>query len=235
MNDFIRGLKNGIPIALGYFAVSFTFGIKAVNTGLPIWMCVLISISNLASAGQFAGITMIFSHCSYIEVALTTLVINIRYALMSLAFSQKLSKQRFFHRFLYGNALTDEIFAVSIAHEKEIKPLYMYGIMILPIIGWSLGTGLGAFASNIMPEYVSKAMELGLYAMFIAIIVPPARKEKSVLVVILIAVLLSVIMYYIPFFSFISVGFQVVIATIIAAAIGAVLFPIKNEEEENEV
>lgn len=229
MNDWKHGIRKGIPIALGYLSVSFTFGVKAVNGGIPVWAAVLISLTNLTSAGQFAGTTLILTGSSFVEIALTTFVINIRYMLMSLALSQKLQQGTSRRQCcLFGFGITDEVFAVSSGETGKISAAYMYGLISLPIVGWTMGTALGAVASDLMPASLASAMELGLYAMFIAIIVPPAKESRAVALVIALAVGISCILYYIPAFSCISSGFQVIIATVLAATMGAVLYPVEQ-------
>lgn len=227
MNDWKRGIRKGIPIALGYLSVSFTFGVKAVNGGIPAWAVVLISLTNLTSAGQFAGTTLIIAGSSFVEIALTTFVINIRYMLMSLALSQKLQKGTSRRQCcLFGFGITDEVFAMASGETGKISAAYMYGLIALPIVGWTAGTALGALASDLMPSSLASAMELGLYAMFIAIIIPPAKKSLAVAFVIALATGISCVLYYIPVFACISSGFQVIIATVLAAACGAVLYPV---------
>lgn len=234
MSEFKNGCKKGIPIALGYLSVSFTFGVKAVHGGLPAWVAVLISLTNLTSAGQFAGTNLILYGGSYVEIAVTTLVINIRYMLMSFALSQKLKPGiGLRQRCVFGFGITDEVFAVASSEEGKISASYMYGLISLPIAGWTLGTALGAVASDIMPSALASAMELGLYAMFIAIIIPPAKKSRAIAVVIALAVLIECILYYMPVFQCISSGFQVIIATIAAAALGAAFFPVKEEVDND--
>lgn len=232
MKDFINGLRKGIPIAIGYLSVSFTFGVKAVNGGIPAWIVVLMSLTNVTSAGQFAGATLIMAQGSYLEMAVTTFVINIRYMLMSLALSQKLSRDtRLSQRLTVGYGITDEIFAVASTEPEEITAKYMYGLILLPVVGWTAGTALGALASQVMPTALSNAMELGLYAMFIAIIIPPARKDRAIALVILIAIAIECLLHAAPVLSQISAGFQVIIAAVLAAVVGAVLKPIKETEE----
>lgn len=231
MNDWKRGIRKGIPIALGYLSVSFTFGVKAVNGGIPAWAVVLISLTNLTSAGQFAGTTLIIAGSSFVEIALTTFVINIRYMLMSLALSQKLQKGTSRRQCcLFGFGITDEVFAMASGETGKTSASYMYGLIALPIVGWTAGTALGALASDLMPSSLASAMELGLYAMFIAIIIPPAKKSLAVAFVIALATGISCALYYIPVFSCISSGFQVIIATVLAAACGAVLYPVDPGE-----
>lgn len=231
MKEYLYGMKKGIPIALGYLSVSFTFGVKAVNGGIPAWAAVLISLTNLTSAGQFAGTNLILAGGSYIEMAVTTLVINIRYLLMSLALSQKIKKHTsFFHRLVMGFGITDEIFAVASSETNPVTPAYFYGLMTLPVIGWTGGTLLGAVASGLMPARLSSAMELGLYAMFIAIIIPPAKKNRAIFLVILLSVAVSACIYYLPPLQFISGSIRVIIAAVLAAAAGAFFFPIRQIE-----
>lgn len=229
MNDWKYGIRKGIPIALGYISVSFTFGVKAVNGGIPVWAVVLISLTNLTSAGQFAGTTLMIAGSGLVEIALTTFVINIRYMLMSLALSQKLQKGTSRRQCcLLGFGITDEVFAVASGEDGKISAAYMYGLIALPIVGWAAGTALGALASDLMPASLASAMELGLYAMFIAIIIPPAKKSRAVAFVIAWAVGISCILYYIPVFACISSGFKVILATVLAAAFGAALYPVEQ-------
>ncbi len=228
MKEFVRGLRKGLPIAVGYLSVSFTFGGKATNGGIPAWIAVLMSFTNLTSAGQFAGATLMIAQAGYLELAVATFVINIRYLLMSLALSQKLKKEtKLLQRMAVGFGITDEIFAVASTEPAEISARYMYGLISLPVAGWTMGTLLGALASH-MPAALSSAMELGLYAMFIAIIVPPARKNRAIALVILLAVAAVCVMRATPVLNQISTGFQVILAAVLAAAIGAVVKPVEE-------
>ena len=233
MTEFTKGIKKGIPIALGYLSVSFTFGVKAANGGMPVWAAVAMSLTNLTSAGQFAGTNLILGGGTYLEVAAATFIINLRYMLMSLSLSQKMREGTGVRsRLLFGFGITDEVFAVASAESGSIGAPYMYGLIATPIFGWTLGTFLGAAASALMPDPLARAMELGLYAMFIAIILPPAKKSRPVLFVIGLSVALSSVMYYMPAFHWISSGFQVIIATVIAAAVAALVFPVEEPPEE---
>lgn len=231
--QYRNGLIKGLPIGLGYLPVSFTFGFMAVNAGLPVWLAVLISMTNLTSSGQFAGTNLIICGGSYIEITLTTFVINMRYMLMSLSLSQKMEKgTSLLHRMLFSFGITDETFAIASTEPKNISGSYMYGLITLPYFGWALGTFLGACTSDILPEIAKGAMGIALYAMFIAIIIPPAKKQSPILYVILISITITCIIRYIPIFHFISSGFCTIIATICAALIAAYLHPI-NETKEN--
>ena len=226
--NFHSGLKDGIPIALGYFAVSFSLGITMVVSGMTPVQGTVMSLTNLTSAGEFAGIRVITVGGTIAEMILTQLIINLRYSLMSLSLSQKLDEKVTFWKKLviaFGN--TDEIFAVAMNHQKSLTFKYMVGLQSLPIVGWTLGTFFGAVAGNIMPANVSIAMNVMLYGMFIAIVIPEAKKKRPVLIVALIAVALSCLFYYIPGLNEISAGISIIICTVAAAAVGAVLFPIK--------
>lgn len=235
MNDFWRGARKGIPIAIGYLSVSFTFGVKAVHGGIPAGIAILMSLTNVTSAGQFAGITIIIAQGSYLELALTTFVINIRYMLMSLALSQKVDSQmKRLQRMAVGYGITDEVFAVASAEEGQLSARFLYGLIAIPVLCWTAGTALGALASQIMPAALSQAMELGLYAMFLAIIIPPARKSRAVALVIILAIVIECILYTTPVLKQISVGFQVILAAVLAASIGAVLHPVRQEESNND-
>ncbi|MBQ8515750.1 MAG: AzlC family ABC transporter permease [Ruminococcus sp.] len=231
---FRRGLIHGVPIALGYFSVSFGFGIMAVRAGLSIFEAVCISMTNLTSAGQAAGVSIIAACGSYLEMAITQLVINIRYALMGLSLSQKLDRSfNTPRRLIVSFGITDEIFAMAAAQPVKLTPRYMYGLIVIAFLGWSGGTLLGAVAGDILPENITDAMGIVLYGMFLAIIIPAARQERSVLAVILIAAFCSIVLYYaVPA---LSGGFAVIISAVIAAAIAAVLFPVPDEEEGEAV
>ncbi|MCI5536836.1 MAG: AzlC family ABC transporter permease [Clostridiales bacterium] len=230
--DFTKGIKDGIPIALGYFSVSIAFGLMAVEAGCTWVEAMLISLTNLTSAGQFAGVTVLAHMGTYIEMALTQLVINSRYALMGISLSQKVNARfKGLWRVILGFAITDEIFAVAIGQEGEISRRYFAGLAIIPIIGWTSGTIVGAVLGNIMPEIITSALGVALYGMFIAVVVPKARENIHVLAVVIIAVAISVALRYIPVFSGISAGFAIIICAVIASAAGAVFFPVKEDKQ----
>lgn len=228
--DFQWGLKDGVPIALGYFSVSFSFGILALGGGLTIFQAALTSLANVTSAGQFAGLQIIIAGGTLLEMVLTQFIINLRYALMSLSLSQKLSgKVTFCQRLLIAFANTDEIFAVAMAHGKELTYPYMAGLQILPILGWTAGTAVGAAAGSMLPKAVNSALSVALYGMFIAVVIPVAKKVRPVLIVSVLAVIMSCLLYYLPVFSGISAGVSIILCTVAASALGAVLFPVPEE------
>ena len=230
--DFLKGVKDGIPICLGYLSVSFGFGILATGLGLSILAAVGISLTNLTSAGQVAGVGIIAAGGSLIEMALTQLVINIRYSLMGISLSQKLDGSfNTFHRLLASFGITDEIFAVAVS-QKSVSPFYMYGLIGISALGWVSGTFLGAAAGNILPAAISSAMGIVLYGMFLAIIIPPAREHRGVFFAVLIAAALSILFSYV--LTAVSSGFAIIICSVIAAAACAVLFPVADEEEAKE-
>ena len=230
---FIKGFKDGIPIGLGYLAVSFSFGIMAVSGGLSVLEATLISLLNVTSAGQFAGLGIIIAGGSAIEMAMTQLIINLRYALMSVALSQKYdSNMPIIHRFFNAFGVTDEIFAISVGQSGKLSPYYVYGAMSVAIPGWVTGTFLGAILGNILPSFVISALSVALYGMFVAIVVPVAKSNKSVFYVAIAAIILSSAFYYIPGLKLISSGFVIIIVTVLVSAIAAFLAPI--EEKGNE-
>lgn len=232
-HQFVRGLWHGVPIALGYLSVSFGFGIMAVRAGLSILAAVGISVTNLTSAGQAAGVGIIAAGGTLIEMVLTQLVINIRYSLMGISLSQKLDPSFSMpHRLLVSFGITDEIFAVSSSQRGLLRPAYMYGLILISFLGWSGGTLLGAAAGQLLPASVTDAMGIVLYGMFIAIVVPVAREKKSVLLAAGISVLISVALYFLKdILPFISDGFAVIISAVIAAAVCAFFFPIEEKSE----
>lgn len=226
---FYKGVKHGIPIAMGYLSVSFTFGMKAVADGLSPMQALLISMTNVTSAGQFAGLPLMVAQASLIEMALTQLIINLRYALMSLSLSQRLDKSMTtLHRMIFSFCNTDEIFAVASSQPEKVGRWYLYGLMSTPYWGWALGTLLGAVAGQLLPEFLRTALGIAIYGMFLAIILPPARKEKPVRVVVMIAVALSLCFRYIPALSTLSSGFVIIICAVAASTLGALLFPVKE-------
>ncbi len=231
---FIKGVKDGIPIFLGYLAVSFTFGISAVANGISTQSAVFMSALNFTSAGQFAAISVITKSLSYFELAITQFIINLRYCLMSSALSQKFeSKMPKIHRFLISFGNTDEVFGVLSSFDGKLPPVYCYGVLLGGLPGWVIGTLLGAVLGNVLPHRLLSALGVALYGMFIAIIVPPARKNKFIAVIILIAMICSAVFSYMPILKSISSGFRIIILTVIISAFAAVIRPIEDKKEEN--
>lgn len=230
--NFKRGIQDGIPIGLGYFAVSFTFGMMAVSGGLTAWQAVLISLTNLTSAGQFAGLGIIVAGGSMWEMALTQLVINLRYCLMSFSLSQKLEKNiSTGHRLAVAFGVTDEIFGVSASQEGRLSPWYNYGVMSMAIPGWTLGTLVGAVLGNVLPGFLVSALNVAIYGMFLAVIIPPAKKNKSVLGVVIGAMAISTAFAVVPVLNKVSSGFVIIITTLIVAGLAAHFSPIPEEKE----
>ena len=224
------GLRHGIPIGLGYLSVAFAFGIQAVALGLQPLQALLISMTNVTSAGQLAGISLMAAGSSLMEMALTQLTINLRYALMSLSLSRKLDgSMGTLQRMIFSFANTDEIFAVASSQPGKIGKHYLYGLMLAPWIGWSLGTFLGAAAGTLLPAFVRSALGIAIYGMFLAIILPPARKSRPVRFVVLTAVALSLCFHYIPGLNTVSSGFVIIICGVLAAALGAWRFPAEED------
>ena len=227
------GMKDGIPIFLGYFAVSFAFGIMAKKAGLTVFQAVFMSATNLTSAGQFAALALIGSSAPYLEMAVTQLVINLRYCLMSCSLSQKLGPETpLVHRFLVAFGVTDEIFGVSVCKEGILTPFYCYGLMSVAIPGWSLGTLCGVISGSLLPDRMISALSVALYGMLIAVIVPHAKGNKLIGGIILISMLLSLLFAVTPFLSQISSGFKIIILTLLIAGAAAVLFPVKEAANE---
>ena len=232
-NEFTQGLKDGFPICLGYFSVSVAFGMTTVLAGMPLWAAVLISLTNLTSAGQFAGANLMIAGGNMIELGLTTLVINIRYFLMSLSVSQKVErKMSMKERLAVSFGITDEIFAVSMQHKGELSTPYMAGLIITPVLGWTGGTLAGGIATSFMPEALSSALGIALYGMFIAVIIHPAREERSVLFTVILAILASLAFTYLPGLKSLGGGWSIIIITILVSAVAAWLFPREPEKEE---
>ena len=228
-----KGLVDGIPIALGYFAVAFTLGIVAKNSGLSAFQGMLAAALTNSSAGGYAGFTLIGENASFLEMALTQLVVNARYLLMACALSQKLSpKTSTLHRSLIAFDVTDEIFGISVSVKGNLNPFYNYGAMTVSIPGWALGTLLGVIMGNILPDSVVSALSVGLYGMFLAIIIPPARKNKVIAVLVIVSMALSFVFSKMPLLSGISSGMRVIILTVVISLAAAYLFPVEEEEED---
>ncbi len=233
INSFKKGVKDGLPICVGYFSVSFAFGIFAVENGLSVLQAVLISLLNLTSAGQLAAVPIMSAGGTLAELALSQLVINSRYSLMSVSLAQKFSKNvKLRDKLMIAFGNTDEIFAVSVSNDGEVGKKYMWGLILLPVIGWTGGTLTGAVAGNILPEAVTSALGLAIYGMFVAIVVPVIKKEKVTLLCVLFSIGLSCAFKYIKLLSVIPSGFTVIICAVIASALFAVIAPIKTENEE---
>lgn len=229
--EFFAGIKAGMPVCVGYFSVSFGFGAMAVAQGLRIWQAILISASNLTSAGQFAGLTVIAAGAAMIEMVLTQLVINSRYALMSLALGQRLGPHvGTGKRLLAAFFNTDEIFALGMSKGKVLTTSFFIGAGVAAAFGWTAGTAMGAVAGSLLPESVRMALGVMLYGMFIAIVVPQAKEEKSILVCTVLALVFSCLFTWMPGLKQISDGLSIVICTVAVAAVCAVLFPVKEEE-----
>ena len=228
----LKGVRDGIPIALGYFAVSFSLGIAARSAGLTAFQAMLASLLNNASAGEFAAFTLIGAGAGYLEVALMTLIANARYLLMSCALSQKFdSRTGLLPRMTVGFDVTDEIFGICIAQTGKLNPFYAYGAMLVALPGWALGTYLGVLMGNILPVRVVSALSVALYGMFIAIIIPPARQNRVVAVLVVASMLLSWLFAAVELFSFMSSGMQVIVLTVAISAAAAWLKPIPEEVE----
>ncbi len=231
--NYTYGLKKGIPIALGYLSVSFGFGISAVEKGIAPLGAVLISLFNLTSAGQVAGVTVMAAMGTVMEMIASQIVINLRYSLMGIALTQKLSEGfGFFKKLVASFGITDEVFVVASSEKCEVTPSYMYGLMTLPILGWTLGTFLGAFSGSVLPAGIREALGLAIYSMFVAIIVPPARDSKPVALTVLASSLISSLHYYVPYLKeHISGGFAIIICALISSLTVAKLCPVKETEE----
>lgn len=231
--DFQQGLRDGMPICLGYISVAFAFGMEVVKGGLPSWAAILITLTNFTSAGQFAGASLIISGTSYLELATTMLIINIRYSLMALSLSQKSNHTMTVpKRFALSFGITDETFAVAMQQNGLVNAKYLSGLMLGPYLGWALGTALGATATGLLPFEIRSALGIALYAMFIAIIIPSARKMRPIMVTAALSAAISCILRYLPATKSLSGGWVVIIASVIAAVFAAWKFPIAETGNE---
>ena len=233
IKEFTAGMRAGMPVCIGYFSVSFGFGAMAVAQGLSVWHAILISATNLTSAGQFAGLTVIAAGAAIIEMILTQLVINSRYALMSLALGQKFGPEVGTGKRLAAAFFnTDEVFALGMAREGKLTASYFIGAGTVAAIGWTAGTAMGAFAGSLLPPMIRAALGVMLYGMFIAIVVPQAREEKPLLLSLVLALVFSCLFTWVPGLNRVSAGLAIVICTVAAAAICALVFPVDEEAAE---
>lgn len=231
INSFKKGIINGLPICFGYLSVSFAFGIFAVGSGLSILQAVIISLVNVTSAGQLAAVPIICGGGGLVELAMSQLIINSRYSLMSVSLSQKLGESiKLRHRFLIAFGNTDEVFAVASSQIENVGKNYMYGLILTPILGWTFGTLLGAVAGNILPAIVTTSLGVAIYGMFVAIVVPQLKAERSALICAAIAVTLSCAFHFLPFLKAVPSGFVVIICAVAASLIMAAVAPVKSEE-----
>ena len=226
MDNYRRGLAAGIPIALGYLSVSFTFGIMAVSYGLSWWQALLISMTTVTSAGQFAGLGTMMHPGQYFQMLISQITINIRYSFMSISVGQKADS-----RWILGFMMTDEIFAVA-SQEDAVSRSFFAGLSTLPYIGWAFGTLFGAILGSILPDRLMSALSLAIYGMFVAIVVPEMKKSRAVVFVVVLALVLSCMFYYIPLLSKISSGITITIVAVVAAVVGSLLFPVADEANE---
>ncbi|MEG0274845.1 MAG: AzlC family ABC transporter permease [Longicatena sp.] len=232
-NRFKQGIKDGVPIGLGYLSVSFTFGMAAVSGGIPVGVAVMISLVNVTSAGQFSGLALILQQGSLFELALSQFIINLRYALMSLSLSQKVDKKMKTHeRALVSFGITDEIFALASSTYERVGKWYMAGLISFPVFCWTFGTFLGGAASTILPLAIRNALGIAIYGMFLAIIIPPAKKFSAVRKVLIISIFLSCLFAIVHTWVPISSGFVIILCTVIASAFGAYFFPIEEVHHE---
>lgn len=233
MSNFKRGFLAGFPIGLGYLSVSFTFGIMAVSYGLTWWQATLISMTTVTSAGQFAGLGVMMHPGQYFQMLVSQITINIRYSFMSISIGQKAdSKFKGLSRWILGFLMTDEIFAVA-SQEESVTRSFFSGLCVLPYLGWSLGTLFGSILGSVLPHRLMSALSLAIYGMFVAIVIPEAKKSKAVVFVVCLALMCSSCFYYLPVLSKISSGIAITICAILAAVVGAILFPVEEDNDEN--
>lgn len=226
---FVRGMRDGIPICLGYFAVSFALGIAGRGVGMNAVQAFVMSLTMVASAGQFAAITLIGAGAGIIEMITTTVVVNLRYLLMSCSLTQKLSPEtKLLHRLALSYCMTDEIFGLSISVDGFLRPVYTYGITVISVSGWCLGTVLGVIAGNILPALVTNALGVAMYGMFLAIIIPPAKENHFLGALVAVSMAASGLFSVLPYLKAISSGFRVIILTILIAGIAAVIHPMEE-------
>ncbi len=231
--QFLNGIKDGLPICFGYLSVAFAFGIFATESGLSVLEAIFISMANVTSAGQLAAVPIICAGGGLLELALAQLVINLRYALMSISLSQKLDKSvHLFDRFIISFVNTDEVFAVASGKSHLVGKAYLYGLILTPFLGWSMGTLLGAVAGSILPAAVTSALGIAIYGMFVAIVLPVAKKHRPTLLCVLVSIVLSCIFTYVPGLDQIPTGFTVIICAVSASALFAAIAPLPILDKE---
>ena len=232
--DLRKGIIDGIPICLGYLSVSFAFGIFAVSAGLSVLETLLVSALNLTSAGQFAAVPIMTGGGTLLEMALTQFTINLRYSIMSVSLSQKLDERvKTPEKALIAFSVTDEIFAVAVSKPDKRSKEYMFGLALTPYLGWTIGTLLGAVAGSLLPAVVTVALSVAIYGMFIAIILPEAKRDLSVLLCVVIAAALSCAFYFLPYLSLVPSGFRIIICACVAALVMALVRPVNPETEKS--
>ena len=228
---FALGLKNGIPICLGYFAVSFALGIAARNGGLNAFQSFIMSLLMVASAGEFAAVTLISAGAGIVEMVITSLIVNLRYFLMSCSLTQKLKPGTpLIHRFLLAQGITDEIFGLSVSVDGWLNPFYTYGMLVISASGWCAGTVLGVIMGNILPGWMTNGLSVAMYGMFLAIIIPPSRKSAFIGGLVAVSMAASGMFAVLPVISGISSGFRIILLTIVLAGAAAVIKPVDEPE-----
>ena len=231
-SEFIKGAKHGLPIGLGYFAVSFSLGITARNAGLTAFQGLIISLLNNASAGEYAGISAIRTQAPYLELVFLILITNARYFLMSCALSQRLAPETpWYHRMLIGFDITDEIFGIGVSHPYPLPPAYMYGGFSTTIPMWAVGTMLGVIAGNVLPAVTVTALSAAIYGMFIAVVIPPAKKDRVLLMLVIISFIVSAVVSVIPLFKTMSESLRIILLTLVISAAAALIRPVSEEKE----
>lgn len=232
-NSFLRGITDGIPVCLGYLSVAFAFGIFATEKGLTLLQTLLISMTNVTSAGQLAAVPIIVAGGTLTELAISQFVINLRYALMSVSLSQKLGKSvKMLDRFVISFVNTDEVFAIASANQLAVGKKYLYGLILTPYLGWSAGTLIGAGAGNVLPASVISALGIAIYAMFVAIVIPQTKKHKQTAFCVLSAIVLSCVFEYVSILKRIPDGFAIIICAAVASAFFAFVAPVNADDEE---
>ncbi len=233
--EFREGMRDGIPIGLGYLAVSFSLGVAARSAGLTAFQGFMASLLNNASAGEYAGFTVIAANAPYLEMVLMTLIANARYLLMSCALSQKFAPDASLgHRLLVGYDVTDEIFGITISRPGVLNPYYTYGAILVAAPCWACGTAMGVTAGNLLPLRVVSALSVALFGMFLAVIIPPSRKNRIVAIFVLVSFLASFAAANLPYLSRLSGGTRTIILTVLISAAAAALFPVKDEKEADD-
>ena len=230
---FMEGVHDGVPIALGYFVVAFTLGILAKTAGLTAWQGFVTSAVNIASAGEYAGFTVIAANAPYLEIAVLTLVANARYFLMSAALTQRFSPETpLLHRLAVSVGVTDEIFGITVARGGMVHPYYNYGALAISVPAWSAGTSAGILAGGVLPAAAVSALSVALYGMFVWVILPPAKKSRPIAGMVLLSFVLSLAATYAPVTGQLSGGTRTILLTLLIAGVGAALFPIAQEKED---
>ncbi|MBO4382838.1 MAG: AzlC family ABC transporter permease [Clostridia bacterium] len=231
--DIRDGLRDAVPIAIGYFAVAIALGITARQAGITPFQGFVSSFLNRTSTGEFAGYRLVLEQAPYLAMFVMTLIVNARYVLMSAALSQRIPEGTpLWHRCIMAFGITDEIFGATILRGKPVSVWYSFFIATPAALGWAAGDATGILMGNVLPERIVLALGVALYGMFIAVFVPPARKSRIIAGLVLVSFALSWVFTKVAPLSHLSSGNRIILLTVVIAGVASVLFPVKDEDTQ---